>query len=121
MQLDGQQELIDRLLSTHVCFSKFEFSKTRPILIKEGDDWRINYNYYCGDANNSAEVKKLIKDFFDFLETRIQNSGIFTAVELKIGEAVFFNDERVLTGRNAFFATTPGERKLVKGTITEWQ
>ena len=121
MQLDGQQELLDRLLKVDVCFSKFERNKTRPILIKEGDDYRINYNYYCLDKESSEEAKTLVKDFFDFLEQRVLMSGILTPLPLKKGEAVFFNDERVLHGRNSFFATYAGERKLVKGTIIEWQ
>lgn len=120
MEMDGQQELLERMQNIPVVFSKFERNKTRPILIKEGNDWRINYNYYCIDKNNTEEAKQVCKDFFDFLENRIQPSGIFTPVHLKVGEAVFFNDERVLHGRNAFFAAKPGERSLIKGTIVEW-
>lgn len=119
--LDEQQELLNRLQSVAVCFSKFERKKTRPILLKEGDDWRINYNYNRIDAANTEEAKKTALDFFDFLETRVQEAGVVTAVKLQPGEAVFFNDERILHGRNAFFADRAGERRLVKGTILNWQ
>ncbi len=119
--LDERNELLERLQNVDVCFSKFERKKTRPILIKEGDDWRINYNYNRIDADNTEEAKKIALDFFEFLENRVQEAGVVTAVKLQPGEAVFFNDEKILHGRNAFFAHNTGERRLVKGTILNWQ
>lgn len=119
--IDGREDLLNRLQQTPVHFSKFVRNKTKPILMKDGDDWRVNFNYYCLDKNISPEVKALADEFFEFLETRIQNAGLFTPVNLQKREAVFFHDEKVMHGRNAFFARTPAERSLIKGTIIEWE
>lgn len=119
--LDDRRELLERLRTIDVCFSKFDRKKTRPILIQEGDDWRINFNYNRIDADNTEEAKKTALDFFDFLENRVEEAGVTTALKLQPGEAVFFNDEKILHGRNAFFANESGERKLIKGTILDWQ
>jgi hypothetical protein len=44
-------------------------------------------------------------------------SGVVLPVQLEVGEAVFFHDDRLLHGRNAYFAKTKGERCLIKGKI----
>jgi alpha-ketoglutarate-dependent taurine dioxygenase len=40
--------------------------------------------------------------------------GVLTNINLKKGDAVFFNDELILHGRNAFI----GDRWLKKGGLT---
>jgi alpha-ketoglutarate-dependent taurine dioxygenase len=62
-------------------------------------------------------VLDLCERFHHFLETRIVASGITTACQLEKGEAVFFHDDRVIHGRNAFFAEYPGQRSLIKGKV----
>lgn len=81
------------------------------ILQKDRLGWKINWNYYraLGDLKN----KTLIEDFKDFLDNYIEKSGELKELKLKPGEGVFFQDRRVLHGRNSFI----GNRQLNKGGI----
>jgi len=81
------------------------------ILQKDALGWKINWNYYraLGDVKNQA----LVEDFKDFLDTSIEKSGELTELKLQPGEGVFFQDRRVLHGRNSFV----GNRQLNKGGI----
>jgi alpha-ketoglutarate-dependent taurine dioxygenase len=117
MKLDGQQELLDRLMSTVVNFDKAGNKKVRKILDEDEKGWLANWNYYCIDTQNTPEALQLCEDFHHFLETRIVPSGLITPVQLEKGDAVFFHDDRILHGRNAYFATSKGERCLIKGKI----
>jgi alpha-ketoglutarate-dependent taurine dioxygenase len=83
------------------------------ILQKDALGWKINWNYYraLGDVNNQA----LVEDFKDFLDTYIEKSGELTELKLEPGEGVFFQDRRVLHGRNSFV----GNRQLNKGGIAK--
>lgn len=84
---------------------------TDYILQKDDLGWKINWNYYR--AINDIQNKILVEDFRDFLETHIEKSGELTELKLQIGEGVFFQDRRVLHGRNSFI----GNRQLNKGGI----
>jgi alpha-ketoglutarate-dependent taurine dioxygenase len=83
------------------------------ILQKDALGWKINWNYYraLGDINNQA----LVEDFKDFLDTYIEKSGELKELKLEPGEGVFFQDRRVLHGRNSFV----GNRQLNKGGIAK--
>ncbi len=83
------------------------------ILQKDELGWKINWNYYraAGDIHN----KTLVEDFKDFLDHYIEKSGELTELELQPGEGVFFQDRRVLHGRNSFV----GNRQLNKGGIAK--
>ncbi len=118
MQIDGQQELLNELLNTDVIHEKGGSRKVRKILDQDEGGYRCNYNYYClSRTENSAEVLALCERFQHFLESRVINAGIVLPVQLKPGEAVFFHDDRVLHGRNAFFPKYAGQRSLIKGKI----
>jgi alpha-ketoglutarate-dependent taurine dioxygenase len=115
---DQEQELLDALLHTDVVHSKGGISKVRKILDKDSQDYLANWNYYCLDPQqNSPEVLEMCQRFHLFLEERIVKAGVVKPILLKQGEAVFFHDDRLLHGRNAFFASRPGERSLIKGKI----
>jgi len=81
------------------------------ILQKDQLGWKINWNYYR--ALNDIKNKTLIEDFKDFLDNYIEKSGELKELKLKPGEGVFFQDRRVLHGRNSFV----GNRQLNKGGI----
>ncbi|WP_128548583.1 TauD/TfdA family dioxygenase [Larkinella soli] len=118
MKLDGEENLLEELLSTEVVFSKGGSRKVRKILDEDEDGYLANWNYYCIDRKeNSAEVLALCERFHQFLELRIVQSGVVDGLQLKKGEAAFFHDDRVLHGRHAFFAEYPGQRSLIKGKI----
>lgn len=81
------------------------------ILQQDQFGWKINWNYYraLGDVSNRG----LIEDFKDFIDHYIEKSGELTELKLQPGEGVFFQDRRVLHGRNSFV----GNRQLNKGGI----
>lgn len=118
LEFDEEFELLQQLKTIPIVFEKGGSSKTRPILAEDeiGTIW--TWNWHCVDQqNNKPEALDLAKRFHDFLESRILMSGLFSGVELKYGEAVFFHDHRLLHGRNAFFTKTLGGRKLIKGAF----
>ena len=118
MELDGQQDLLAELMATDVVHEKGGSRKVRKIIDRDAAGYLVNYNYYCiSKAENSPGVLALVERFQHFLETRIHNAGLARPVQLQKGEAVFFHDDRVLHGRNAFFASYPGQRSLIKGKI----
>jgi alpha-ketoglutarate-dependent taurine dioxygenase len=117
LELDNEHQLLEDLKTIPVCFSKEGVSKTKPIITEDELGLRLNYNYYPLDKDNTPEAKDLVERFQFFLEDRIQNSGICTDVLLRKGDAVFFHDERVLHGRNAFFTSNKGDRVLIKGSV----
>jgi alpha-ketoglutarate-dependent taurine dioxygenase len=94
--------LLKRVETEPVLFSKGSDSKRVPIL--DGD--KINWNYYRAEKNDLTEA------FFKFLEF-VTDMNITENVYLMPGDAVFFQDQLVLHGRNSFL----GKRWLVKGGI----
>lgn len=118
MKLDGQEELLAQLMSTDVVHEKGGSRKVRKIIDQSENGYLANYNYYClSREENSPEVLDMCERFQQFLETRVHNAGVVLPVQLQKGEAVFFHDDLVLHGRNAFFAEYPGQRSLIKGKI----
>lgn len=83
------------------------------ILAKDSLGWRINWNYYR--ALEDTEHAELVERFKHFVDTQLEKSGELKEVKLQPGEAVFFQDRRVLHGRNSFL----GDRQLNKGAIAE--
>lgn len=117
LEMAGETELLEDIQSHTIKFSKGPQYKNSPILKKKGDKYHFNWNYYCGDPENSVEEKELFERFHNFLETRVVKSGLVTDVLLGKNDVVFFHDELVLHGRNSYFATEKGQRSLNKGTI----
>ena len=117
LELADEHGLKKRLMNFEVTFSKGGRERHSRILAKDGDDFRVNWNYYCVGQNNPKEILKLQEDFQEFLERRVVRSGLLTEVLLKKNDVVFFHDELVLHGRNSYFATHKGQRSLNKGTL----
>lgn len=108
--------LFERLQQTKIHFGR----KSNPlahnddfILAKDRLGWKINWNYYR--ALNDIQNQVLIEDFKNFLDTCIEKSGELKELKLQVGEGVFFQDRRVLHGRNSFI----GNRQLNKGGIAK--
>ncbi len=117
LELDNEHQLLEDLKTIPVCFSKEGVSKSKPIITEDELGLRLNYNYYPLDKDNSPEAKDLVERFQYFLENRVHNSGICTDIVLTKGDAIFFHDERLLHGRNAFFTPNKGDRVLLKGSV----
>lgn len=122
--IDGQlllaimQEYAPQLLSdlsTHeVIFDKgtTERKVKRILEVRDGEVY-LNWNYFRVSQQNRQEVQDLCQRFHEFLEEKIVKGGIPTALILAPGECVFFQDNHILHGRNAFF----GGRTLIKGAL----
>lgn len=111
------KELFNQIQTQKIHFGRKENSIAHNddfILQKDELGWKINWNYYraLGDSKNQS----LIEDFKDFLDVYIEKSGELTELKLQPGEGVFFQDRRVLHGRNSFI----GERQLNKGGILKF-
>lgn len=117
LEMANENELLEDLKKHEIRFAKDNRERITPILWKEDDMWHFNWNYYTGAPDNSEFEKELFERFHKFLETRVVRSGLVTEALLKKNDAVFFHDELVLHGRNSYFATEPGQRSLIKGTI----
>ena len=96
-----------------VTFAKGDDAKTRPIISTDGAGTVLTWNYFRV-VENSPEVGDLKQEFHRFLEEKIVEGGLCFSCPLDAGDAVFFNDERVLHGRNSFIANGVGERHLNK-------
>ena len=118
LKLDGEDKMLAELMSTDVVHEKGGSRKVRKIIDQDAEGYLANYNYYCiSREENSADVLDMIERFQNFMETRVHNAGLVMPLQLEKGEAVFFHDDRVVHGRNAFFAAFPGQRSLIKGKI----
>lgn len=113
----NEPELLERLTTVPVTYSKAADAKTRPI-IEVGDDGKptFNFNYYCIERDQDAAAVQLNQDFFDFCQERLPDELIH-AVDLTPGEGVAWKDYLVLHGRNSFEASTTGDRTIWKTGI----
>ena len=104
--------LYERLKTVDVDFGKGEDQrKRRRIIDSDARGIKLNWNYYRVMPDNPKEVIEMCEEFHKFLETKIFGGGLLTEIILKPGEATFFQDDRILHGRNAFY----GNRTLIKG------
>ena len=99
-----------------VTFSKGKDSKTKPIITKDAKGMILTWNFFRV-LENSPEITNLKREFHQFLEEKVVQGGLCFPCQLAPGHAVFFNDERLLHGRNSFVAKSPGERHLLKGGL----
>ncbi|MCB0512779.1 MAG: TauD/TfdA family dioxygenase [Bacteroidetes bacterium] len=109
-------DLFDKLLKTKIHFGRYENTIAQNsdyILQKDSLGWKINWNYFR--ALEDKNHRDLVLEFKDFLDTNIERSGELLPLKLQKGEAVFFQDRRILHGRNSFI----GNRQLNKGAIAK--
>jgi alpha-ketoglutarate-dependent taurine dioxygenase len=99
-----------------VTFSKGKDSKTKPIITTDAKGVVLTWNYFRV-LENSLQATNLKREFHQFLEEKVVQGGLCFPCQLAPGDAVFFNDERLLHGRNSFVANSPGERHLLKGGL----
>ncbi len=109
-----EPQLATRIKITEICFGKGTDQRRQSRIIYAGENClKANWNYYRVLPENTGEALALCNDFHHFLEERIVAAGLLQPVSLKPGECVFFHDDEVLHGRNAFY----GDRHLVKGGL----
>ena len=104
--------LFERLKTVDVDFGKGEDQrKTRRIIDADARGTKLNWNYYRVMPDNKPETIAMCEEFHKFLEERIVAGGLQYPVLLQPGDAAFFQDDRLLHGRNSFY----GARTLIKG------
>jgi alpha-ketoglutarate-dependent taurine dioxygenase len=99
-----------------VTFGKGNDSKTKPIITNDSRGVVLTWNYFRV-LETSDETTELRREFHKFLEEKVVAGGLCFPCHLGRGDAVFFNDERLLHGRNSFVANSVGERHLLKGGL----
>jgi alpha-ketoglutarate-dependent taurine dioxygenase len=119
MVIDGKEKLLTNLKTVDVGFKKCDVRLKKTKILKEvNGDFKINYNYQPFlRYNNDKDVIDIVNEFKEFLEVKVEKSGLLTSIKLQKGDIVFFNDSLVLHGRNSYFAKKEGDRKLIKGTL----
>ena len=114
-------DLLAQLQHEAICFSKTfageKDQKTRPIISGDAKQPCLTWNYYCVDENESEAHKQLCESFHQFLQQHIVGASAVEGCCLQKGEAVIWQDEYILHGRNAFTAEDVAERFLVKTSI----
>lgn len=99
-----------------VTFAKGNDSKTKPIITDDAKGVVLTWNYFRV-METSPETTKLRQEFHRFLEEKVVEGGLCFPCQLRPRDAVFFNDERLLHGRNSFVANSAGQRYLLKGGL----
>jgi alpha-ketoglutarate-dependent taurine dioxygenase len=110
------KELYRACCEIPVTFAKGQDSKTKPIITNDAKGVVLTWNYFRV-VETCSETADLKRDFHYFLEEKIVQGGLSFPCQLAPGDAVFFNDERLLHGRNSFVAHTAGDRHLLKGGL----
>lgn len=107
--LTREPELLEQLKKP-MKFFKGNDSKTKPVISSDDKGFVLNWNYYRVDKTETTERFKVFLD-------KVVESGLCLSVKLDPGDALFFQDERLLHGRTPFFAQSYGDRWLVKGGL----
>lgn len=110
-------ELFERLTSERVVYEKAGDRRDRPIIeIDDGGRVDLNFNYYCAEPDQPAAALELNQAFLEYLQNDLPDEIVLDAC-LRPGEAVSWQDDRVLHGRTAFEATTTDDRLIWKTGI----
>lgn len=112
-----EPELLARLERTVVPHARSGDRREYPVIRREGGEPRLNWNYYCVAADVTPEVRDLRERLFAFLRDSPGVRRAIHPIKLAPGDGVVWKDERLLHGRNAFVASSVGERFLWKCAI----
>jgi alpha-ketoglutarate-dependent taurine dioxygenase len=109
--------LLAALEETTVPHARSGDTRSYPVIRREDGELRLNWNYYCVAGDATAEVQALRERLFAYLRDSPAVRRAITPVKLAPGDAVVWKDERLLHGRNAFVASSVGERFLWKCAV----
>ncbi len=115
----GQERpaLLQRLETVEVPHARSGDRRTHTVIRREHGELRLNWNYYCVDDRDAAEVHALREEFFAFLRDSPAVRAAIVPVKLHPGDAVVWKDDRVLHGRNSFSASKPSARFIWKCAV----
>lgn len=112
---DEEEALFTDLTTVPVHFSKLGGKGKRSCIIdRDSQGWRVNWNYYRVTPGQGAKIEQIRERFHAFLQARFVETGDLLPLRLETGDAVFFNDTRVLHGRHAYEAEVAGDRLIWK-------
>jgi len=114
---DERPDLLDALKSTPMPHQRSGDRRVRPVIRREGDQWLLNWNYYCVANDCEPKVRELRETFFGYLRNSKRVRDSLLEVRLEPGDAVVWKDERALHGRHAFVAREISERFLWKCAV----
>jgi alpha-ketoglutarate-dependent taurine dioxygenase len=100
-------DLFVECMTKQVTFYKGNDFKIKSIISADSLGPILTWNYFRVDHID------FVQKFHEFLEQKIVKGGLCFPVYLKPGDSVFFNDERLLHGRNSYI----GDRFLLKGGL----
>ncbi|CAN6959971.1 TauD/TfdA-like domain-containing protein [Psychrobacter okhotskensis] len=107
-------ELLAYLTSNVMPHARSGDSRFDKVIHKEGNIWKVNWNYYCVDEKASQQAKEVVEGFHNFLKQSPIILESLLEVKLKPGQAILWKDNEVLHGRNSFSATMESERFIWK-------
>jgi alpha-ketoglutarate-dependent taurine dioxygenase len=111
-----EPSLLDDLQHVPVTFRKGRGGKTKPVITWDGHGPILTWNYYRASAPD-ARGQAMIEALHAFLQRHIVDARHARVLKIMPGEAVFFQDERLLHGRTAFSAVASGDRLFWKGGL----
>lgn len=110
-------DLLSFLLSTTVPHARSGDYREDPIIRREGEDYFVNYNYYCVSKEIAPEIRARVEEFQEFLLSSASIQKATIGVKLQPGDGVFWRDNYCLHGRNSFVANHESERFIWKCAI----
>ena len=104
-----EPDLLRQLESVPFTFVKGGESRTVPVVRYDDYGPLLAWNYFRVDRSCD-----LAERFQKFLQDSVVAGGLTCTVHMGEGDALYFRDDRVLHGRQAFLARRPGDRWLCK-------
>lgn len=108
--------LLAALVHHPMTFAKGGLRVEAPVITMGTDGVRLRWNIHALADGLAPQVRTIANGFAEFLASDASRLPI-RSVRLEAGDAVFFRDDRVLHGREAFSADHPDGRFLWKGGL----
>ncbi len=108
--------LLAALVHQPMIFAKGGLRVQAPVITMGNDGVRLRWNVHALADGLAPEVRAIATELCDFLGSGSSRLPI-RSVRLEAGDAVFFHDDRLLHGREAFNADHPDGRFLWKGGL----
>jgi alpha-ketoglutarate-dependent taurine dioxygenase len=105
--------LLEALTTIPIRFGKQGSERVVPVLQREGDRPKLNWNYYRVLPDQGETIARLREEFQEFLQ-HLVDSGRVLEFTMRDGDVVLFRDRDVLHGRRAYAAQDAGDRLLWK-------
>jgi alpha-ketoglutarate-dependent taurine dioxygenase len=109
--------LLKKVLNVKMPHARSGDFRSDALIGSSGDDYSVNWNFYCISPDVDDSLKKLASEYFNYLSSSPLIKEKTIAVKLFPGDAVTWKDNFVLHGRNSFVANKESERFIWKCSI----